>query len=462
MVYKLRAFFIASLLSVNSFLSAADFNFNAALYLMIDNSLSMRNSDSEGQRFSGLDLLIDELPSGVELASGLFHGETRSISAFTALTDSTRPMLKAKLREEASLLDYYTDTHAALAFSLEQLQTRLDSSMPRFLFILSDGSVNVRAGDEATAEKLQAIYSELMPLSAEKNIRIFSLAVTADTDTALLASAAANTGGRYYFVSEASQLPAAFVRISSDLKQMIESSRILAVQKHAEHLLEKNGKREAIAFAESHDLQLASDSIRQKNSRNSLNLDSGLLIISSNLILLLLILYSNKRNQNKLDLVKKQLSELAVSIAKVRDEYHDPTVFRRDTPAEDVLPPMSQTPPTMSQTPPPDADSEPAELNSGEIDSSDGDPAPDSDDNDEEEFIRSTDIPTEETQSTAESESSQGAHCTLHKDRIASSWCTRCGKTYCDLCDPDADPEFICEECRDSEDTKKYLGLFDS
>jgi len=173
------------------------------LAIALDSSGSMRTlfflgNDPWGERRSAAKNVIDRLAPTDRVAIVDFDNEAKVVHPLSFLgTDAARKAAK----EAVDQIDDTggTNLSAGLDAAVGELAARKSPGRPRFIIFLTDG---------------QGEYSpESASRARREGIKVYTVGLGADVEANLLGGIAAETGGRYYPVANASELTALFERI---------------------------------------------------------------------------------------------------------------------------------------------------------------------------------------------------------------------------------------------------------
>ncbi len=442
------------------------FRNDAALMLMMDNSLSMRSSDPHGFRFDAVDTLLKRDMAFRMLGSGIFNGEVRILRPIRCVNDSMKSVIRSELRKKGSELGYYTDTHKALEEGLSLFRTMEDSATVRVLLLLSDGRINVRQGQDAETLKTEDVRTRLLPAFTRKDIHIFTVALGPETDTLLLHDLARESGGGFYYVPSDSELVSSFKVVANDIR-----SHFLDIQARQSILDARNialyqGPNAARSFLISRAASIPSPLLKAEIEKYGAA-DAPHSIMEPVLgggFLLLLLLYL--RALSRMRMMRLELSALKLELTSLEAEnlapLPTPELPHTGPVIVEAAAKSSHTDHKHSEN----IEAEPPHPLTVSLDDRDG--------KEEESFVRSTDlspedwIPREPGQKPEDPDSTDNLMdeapledtCRIHPGREAVVRCSRCGYAYCSHCSSGEEGDgFICVECQSKEDTRRMLGI---
>lgn len=179
---------------------------------VIDNSGSMARNDPG---FLVRDAVTDyaaELDAGDRVGLVLFDRTVRMPTALTAIDAGGLTALSAGLAE----IDYrgqFTDSPAGIERALYAL-SRADGDHDAIVVFLTDGIVDT-GNAQLDAERVEWLREDLSSEAADKDIRIYGIAFTENSDSLLVQSLARRTGADYFRALTDADLPAAFADVFS-------------------------------------------------------------------------------------------------------------------------------------------------------------------------------------------------------------------------------------------------------
>ncbi|WP_199731966.1 VWA domain-containing protein [Cellulomonas triticagri] len=170
---------------------------NIDVVLALDSSGSMTSSDRSGLRRTAAKSFVDALIEGDQAGVVDFDSSARVLQQLT--TDR----VAAKNAIDRIDSSGGTSISAAMNVSLNELDTRAADTHQRTIVLLTDGD-----GTYSTTYTTRAVDSGTV---------VYTVGLGAATNEALLDRIATATGGKFYLVENASDLPDAFDRIGGEL-----------------------------------------------------------------------------------------------------------------------------------------------------------------------------------------------------------------------------------------------------
>ena len=177
----------------------------------IDVSGSMKRSDPQNLRRPALRLLTGLLPEGSRAGVWTFGQYVNMAVPWGRVT----PAWKAKARAEAGRIHSrgrYTNIEEVIqkaSFNWE----RPDPRRARHLILLTDGKVDIARDAEVDALSRRRILAELLPRLVRAGVRVHTVALSGDSDRALLETLAAESGGSFAEAVSAEDLQRIFLQM---------------------------------------------------------------------------------------------------------------------------------------------------------------------------------------------------------------------------------------------------------
>jgi uncharacterized protein (TIGR03503 family) len=216
-----RAVFLAFLLLTPCARASAR-EFDVAL--AFDESGSMVKSDPRGARKQSAKLFLQMCGPKDRAALIGFAGNVRVLSELETLgsTGARDRLLAGVNRIQSS--GAYTDIERALRSALDELVRARDSATSetersRAVLLLTDGTVDLREGAQASAESVRRIRGELVGRFLQEHIQVHCVALTKGADVELLRYLAESTGGLCVRGEKEADLQRLFVRLFEEVAQ---------------------------------------------------------------------------------------------------------------------------------------------------------------------------------------------------------------------------------------------------
>lgn len=180
--------------------------------LLLDSSGSMKQSDPQGLRKPAAKLFLSLL-SEHDHASVISFSDQGYPVAFPqgVVSDTEQASLHAAV-DKVSSRGAYTNLYAAIDTAMELLGSGQATKQRRLIVLMSDGKMDL--GNDADSEaQSKKLFAELLPQVKQANIELQTIAFTEQSDKALLAKIARETGGRFYVANSDTELHSTFSKI---------------------------------------------------------------------------------------------------------------------------------------------------------------------------------------------------------------------------------------------------------
>ena len=177
----------------------------------IDVSGSMKQTDPKNLRRPALRLLTGLLPEGSRAGVWTFGQYVNMAVPWGRVT----PAWKAKARAEAARIHSrgrYTNIEGVLQKASFNWK-RPDARYARHLILLTDGKVDIARDAQVDALSRRRILEELLPQLVRAGVQVHTVALSGDSDRALLETLAAETGGRFAEAGSAADLQRIFLQL---------------------------------------------------------------------------------------------------------------------------------------------------------------------------------------------------------------------------------------------------------
>ena len=185
------------------------------IVLVIDNSNGMKQLDVELTVADTIKTFLGAISRDVEVALILFDDNASLKAPFAPLGDTPSQALLRGLE----IIDYggrFSNSSAAIERALHELSENGRPGAGKSIIVLAQDRIDT--GNEAQDLNFTRWLSDVLAEQAAKSrIRIFSIALSGIPDSGLLQNLARLTGGEAYAVSNSSELPAAFDRLTADI-----------------------------------------------------------------------------------------------------------------------------------------------------------------------------------------------------------------------------------------------------
>lgn len=184
--------------------------------VVIDVSGSMKQNDPQNLRAPGLRLLSGLLPP--ESAAGVwtFASEVNMLVRWQEVDNDWRDTANRQ-SEKIHSHGLFTNIEQALKDAIAN--AKKESDRPRSIILLSDGLVDLKAGDTASQQSRQRILDQLLPQLQKLQFKVHTIALSATADHELLEQLSLKTNGWYRQVDTADQLERVFLHLFEQAMQ---------------------------------------------------------------------------------------------------------------------------------------------------------------------------------------------------------------------------------------------------
>ena len=184
--------------------------------VVIDVSGSMKHNDPQNLRAPGLRLLSGLLPPDSAAGVWTFASQVNMLVGWQEIDNDWRDKANRQSQKIHSH-GLFTNIEQALSDAIANAKT--DSDRPRSIILLSDGLVDLQAGDKASQQSRQRIIDQLLPQLQKLNFKVHTIALSATADHELLEKLSLETNGWYRQVDTAEQLERVFLHLFEQATQ---------------------------------------------------------------------------------------------------------------------------------------------------------------------------------------------------------------------------------------------------
>jgi Mg-chelatase subunit ChlD len=189
------------------------------LVVVLDNSGSMKKNDPQSLMRQTVAAFAERLESNARLALVIFDQSAR---VPLSLTEARSTAFARNVRTALAQVDYrgqLTDIPLGLERALYELKTNGRPDAQRLVVLLTDGAVAL--GDSAkNLARGRWLREELVSQARRLGAQIFGIAFTEAADFQLMQALAESTGGDYFRVLSAPDIPDAFQHITASLEAL--------------------------------------------------------------------------------------------------------------------------------------------------------------------------------------------------------------------------------------------------
>lgn len=195
--------------------------------ILIDVSGSMKKNDPENLRAPALRMLAGLTPDESHSGVWTFAKFVNMLVPWKSVDDAWRKQAESGSRKIHSY-GLFTDIEQVLKKATANAM-KADPDTRRSLILLSDGFVDLQAGDEASKASRQRIIDQLIPKLKQANITVHTIALSENADHTLLKALSFATDGWYQRADTNEDLERVFL-----------------------HLFEKAAKRDTLPLKDNH------------------------------------------------------------------------------------------------------------------------------------------------------------------------------------------------------------------
>lgn len=178
--------------------------------VLVDVSGSMKQNDPENLRVSALRLLTELLPRESRAGIWLFAQQAKLLLAVAAVDQRWR--VKA-LQKSAAIHSRGQRTHIEEALRQAIQGWRSGSGVQKNIILLTDGVVDVSRDAKQSQRSRQRILQQLLPRLSQLGVKVHAVALSNESDEALLQQLSAGSGGSYFKAERADQLQRIFLHL---------------------------------------------------------------------------------------------------------------------------------------------------------------------------------------------------------------------------------------------------------
>ncbi len=189
------------------------------IVLALDNCGSSRQNDPQPLMPQVVSAFAGRLGPGSRLGIVLFGDRAEVV---LALAGPEAPDFQDRVAASLKRIDYRgqrTDIPAGVERALYELRERGRPEAERLIVLLTDGMVDLGSAAK-DVERARWLRESLAQEAKRVGVRIFGVAFTEAADFELMQSVAQTSGGDYFRVLAAADIPGAFERISARIQQI--------------------------------------------------------------------------------------------------------------------------------------------------------------------------------------------------------------------------------------------------
>ena len=179
--------------------------------VLVDISGSMKHNDPQNLRRPALRLLADLLPDGARAGIWTFGGQVDADVPHAPVGAAWRQRAAAGI-ERVHSRGQYTDIEAAVDATLHGWES-VEPAVRRSLILLTDGVVDISKDPVDSLQSRQRVLGEQLERILASGAAVYTVALSARADHALLQELSAVSGGWYQRAEDAAQLQRIFLRL---------------------------------------------------------------------------------------------------------------------------------------------------------------------------------------------------------------------------------------------------------
>ena len=179
--------------------------------ILIDVSGSMKNNDPNNLRSPALRLVVGLLPEDAKAGVWTF---AKYVNMLVPIRDVNEAWKVEAERQSNKIHSYGLFTNIEQALNKATASHKLpDPAVRRSVILLSDGLVDVSAGEEISKKSRQRILDDLVPRLKASGVAVHTIALSSTADHELLRAVSIATDGWYEQVDTADQLQRVFLHL---------------------------------------------------------------------------------------------------------------------------------------------------------------------------------------------------------------------------------------------------------
>jgi len=189
------------------------------IVLALDNSGSMKGNDPKAVMRPAVSAFSDRLPADSQLGIIVFDTTARVAVRLTPLTDSG---FRTGLENALGQIDYkgrWTDIPGAVERALYEFREHGRPGARRIIVLFTDGFVDL--GDaQRNRNRTSWLLSELVGEAQRESVMIVGIAFTDQADFELIQTVSQKTGGAYFRLLSAPDIPGVFSQVTARIRQI--------------------------------------------------------------------------------------------------------------------------------------------------------------------------------------------------------------------------------------------------
>lgn len=179
--------------------------------ILVDVSGSMKKNDPQNLRSPALEMIVGLLPEHSKAGVWTFAKYVNMLVPHKEVSKSWRADAQ-KQTDKIHSRGLFTNIEQALNKATAN-QTKANSQLRRSVILLSDGLVDTSKDPKTSVDSRKRILTDVVPRLKKANINVHTIALSGESDQALLREIAIETDGWYEQVEDAEQLQRVFLHL---------------------------------------------------------------------------------------------------------------------------------------------------------------------------------------------------------------------------------------------------------
>ncbi len=189
--------------SSNSQVSAAD------VRMLVDISGSMKINDPQNLRVPAIELMVELLPKGSKAGVWIFGQHIKSLVPYAEVDSQWRQQAKPQV-EKINSTGLFTNIGEAL--NAGAFDRNAQAKQSRHIILLTDGMVDISKDSDKNQTERERILTEQIPVLSDAGYTIHTIALSSNSDRALMDTLAIETGGLSSEANNAEELTKLFLK----------------------------------------------------------------------------------------------------------------------------------------------------------------------------------------------------------------------------------------------------------
>jgi uncharacterized protein YegL len=213
---KLITCILCVVISLNIFspasIALANSSEKLTVILVLDNSGSMKNSDPDNLRFTGVQIILRLLDPGDKFGLVLFSTQAHILTGGLDIAGKTSLEEMSFFKELiSSKADGYTDINAALQKTAGLISTTTQENEKVVIVLLTDGKPEIQ-------NPYPEYERETLELASTLDVPVMAIALTQSSQTSFLSELVQVTNGTLVYANDSSDLIGAFMQVLGEIK----------------------------------------------------------------------------------------------------------------------------------------------------------------------------------------------------------------------------------------------------